>query len=103
MPSKGYAESIKAARKTWHHMIPTFKLGRVYQKRETPMTVGLRLVDGLDMGPHSQDVIDHAGTPLGDMLFVMQVKVAAAMALADMYKEMNKSWWERIRDWIMRR
>ncbi len=67
------------------------------------MIVGLRLVDGLDMGPHSQDVIDHAGTPLGDMLFVMQVKIAANIALANMYREMHKSWWQVLLDMILRR
>ena len=77
-------------------------MGRVYQKREN-LKVGMRVTDGCDMGPHPQDVIDHAGTPWGDQLLMMQLNVNVGIAIAAMYEEINKSWWQRILDWIMRR
>lgn len=58
----------------------------------------MRLMDGLDMAPHPQDVIDAQGTPLGDELEMMQANVNIAIAIANMYEEFNKSWWQRLKD-----
>ncbi len=63
----------------------------------------MRLMDGVEMGPHPQDVIDAQGTPLGDELEMMQLNVNAAIALAQLYEEMNKSWWQRLLDIVRRR
>ena len=68
-------------------------VGEGYQKMQ-----GLRLLDGLDMGVHPQDLIDHAGTPLGDELELIQLNVNVGTAIARMYEEMNKSWWQRLLD-----
>ncbi len=65
--------------------------------------VGLRVTEGFDMGPHPQDVINHAGTPLGDLLLTMSLNANARITVAVLYEEINKNWWQRIRDWIMRR
>jgi len=59
---------------------------------------GLRLLDGLDMGVHPQDLIDHAGTPLGDELEMIQANVNVGIAMAHLYREMGKSWWQRVLD-----
>jgi len=59
---------------------------------------GLRLLDGLDMGVHPQDLIDHAGTPLGDELEMIQANVNVGIARAHLYREMGKSWWQRVLD-----
>ena len=64
---------------------------------------GLRLMDGLEMGPHPQDVIDYAGTPLGDELEMMQLNANVGIAVAKLYEEMNKSWWQVLLDMILRR
>ena len=63
----------------------------------------MRLMDGVEMGPHPQDVIDAQGTPLGDELEMMQLNVNAAIALAQLYEEMNKGWWQRLLDIVRRR
>ncbi|KKM88219.1 hypothetical protein LCGC14_1260870, partial [marine sediment metagenome] len=53
---------------------------------------------GLDMGVHPQDLIDHAGTPLGDELEMIQANVNVGIAMAHLYREMGKSWWQRVLD-----
>ena len=63
----------------------------------------MRLTDGCDMGPHPQDVIDYAGTPLGDELEMMQLNANVGIAVAAMYEEINKSWWRVLLDMVLRR
>ncbi|KKM80553.1 hypothetical protein LCGC14_1338600 [marine sediment metagenome] len=65
--------------------------------------IGLRLTDGLDMGVHPQDVIDHAGTPLGDELMMLQLNANVGLAFAHLYGEINKSWWRVLLDMVLRR
>ena len=64
---------------------------------------GLRLIDGCDMGVHPQDLIDYAGTPLGDELEMMQLNANVGIAIAAMYEEINKSWWQVLLDMVLRR
>ena len=63
----------------------------------------MRLMDGCDMAPHPQDVIDAQGTPLGDDLLMMQLNLNVAIAVAQLYEEMNKSWWQMLFDIVLRR
>ncbi len=63
----------------------------------------MRLTDGVEMGPHPQDVIDAQGTPLGDELLMMQLNVNVGIAMAHLYRELGKSWWQRVLDIVLRR
>ncbi len=61
---------------------------------------GLRLTDGCDMGPHPQDIIDQAGTPLGDELLMMQLNANVHIAMAMVERERAKNLWSWLLGWL---
>ncbi len=61
--------------------------------------MGLRLTDGCDVGIHPDDIEEHRGTPLGDMLEGLQAMNAVSVAQGLFIREQGKgigAWFRRL-------
>ncbi len=60
-----------------------------------------RLTDGCYLNPHPQDIIDHAGTPLGDELLMMRLNQNVHIAMALVERERAKHFWSWLFGWLV--
>ena len=57
------------------------------------VTQGLRLTEGCDLGPHPDDIIEHQGTDLGDVLLALYLDARVRIAMAQVERARSRSIW----------